>query len=139
MKKLLLSILLCTSSFSYAGNFDILLHVKSWHSAGEFNERNTGIGVVYNQSKGTSYAVGVYRNSLNNTSAYALIQYLPIEYKALQAGIFAGAISGYPNANIAAGALLKINTGDYYHQFQIVPKVQGVTPAVVGYSLGFKF
>ena len=140
MKKLIVTcILLFCTSFANAGNFDMLVHGVSWHSSGNFNERNEGVGIVYNQSKELSYAVGVYDNSLSKTSVYALVQYLPIEYKAVQAGIFAGGITGYPLTKIAAGGLVRINRGTVYHQFQLVPSIKGVTPAVVGYSFGFHF
>ena len=124
---------------SLSAHADVLVHVGSKHSSGNYNENNYGIGLVHQQNDTVSYAVGVYKNSVNNTSAYALAQYLPLQYKAFEAGFFGGVVSGYPHGIFAAGGLVRVHQGAFYHQFQLIPKVKGVTPATVGYSLGFKF
>ncbi len=124
---------------SLSASADVLVHVGSKHSSGKYNENNYGVGLVHQQNDSLSYAAGVYKNSLNDTSAYALVQYLPLQYKAFEAGFFGGVVSGYPKSPFAAGGLVRVHQGVVYHQFQLIPKVKGVTPATVGYSLGFKF
>lgn len=68
-----------------------------------FNEQNWGIGIEHKLSKDnpiaigddSSIAVGQYRNSIRQTSHYALYQWKPVHVGPLDLGVMVGAVDGY--------------------------------------------
>jgi len=68
-----------------------------------FNEQNWGLGIEYKLSRDnpiaigddSSIAIGQYRNSIRQTSHYALYQWKPLHVGPVDLGVMVGAVDGY--------------------------------------------
>jgi len=68
-----------------------------------FNEQNWGIGIEHKLSKDNAFAIGEdssiaigqYRNSIRQTSHYALYQWKPLHVGPVDVGVMAGFVDGY--------------------------------------------
>ena len=72
------------------------LSARHWDRSHNFNEHNYGLGLEETFLGDLAGHVGLYRNSLNKDSVYALVSYTPVHFKAVSAGIIGGAVTGYP-------------------------------------------
>jgi hypothetical protein len=78
-----------------------------------YEERNLGIG--FEHACGELRGVGgVYRNSNRRTSLYAGVTWLPLAWRELRAGAFAGVFSGYSESLLPAGAFVGAWEGRRY-------------------------
>lgn len=150
--------LLATSAF--AGELSLQLHGLSWHATSraefnqptptpvckkckvapvakpalQWNEANVGLGIRNTFSDDWSIQGGVYRNSVDETTVYAVANYTPLHIGPLRAGGFAGLASGYKKPVIAGGL---IEAGPV--SVRIIPEIKGVTPLTIGVEIGIKF
>lgn len=88
------------------------------------NERNIGIGYERN-IKDIRYMTGIYRNSFNRNTVYALAGYTPIHKFHMDFGVIGGAVTGYrPYPVPAAGFFM---ADDRINVFAIPPvkKMEG--------------
>lgn len=109
---------------------EILIHTVSHHPKGEYNNQNWGVGVEHNH-----FHVGVYRNSINNTTVYA--QYR-VDIPETPFSVLGGYVSGYPETKIGGAlmATLKMESGWNMHVLY-VPPVKNIDPVfhlVVGHN-----
>ena len=106
----------------------------------QYNENNTGLGVLFNNGWGGGY----YKNSLNKDSWY-LIKELEKELGNVGPMKFSGtldlgAVTGY-NKPITPIVLpgLGMQIGDYRANLGMVPPIKGVTPATLALQFRKKF
>lgn len=108
-----------------------------------FNERNFGLAGQYRFSTDHAVAAGYYRNSLGNTSHYALYKYTPLHYGPLNLGVQAGVLDGYPAMNHGrvfpmALPVASVRVGRVEAEFMAVPRLKDISP-VVAVNFGVKF
>jgi len=78
-----------------------------------YEERNLGIG--FEHACGEQRGVGgVYRNSSRRVSLYAGVTWLPLAWRELRAGAFAGVFTGYSRPLLPAGAFVGAWEGRKY-------------------------
>lgn len=146
MKKLIIAGMLCTAATVACAQTDVVIHTVSHHfqdrgNGKAWNEANTGIGVRHETSENTSVQVGVYRNSIDRTSAYVVGDWTPIGVGPVRVGAFAGAATGYERFKVApVGGLVARVMGERYGvTFRAAPKVSGYSAAVVTVELNIRF
>lgn len=106
----------------------------------KFNEQNDGIG--YRTEDGLLF--GLYRNSLDKPSAYVAKEFLTDPLKLgpvnLKAGLLAGGVTGYgkPVMPLLMPELVG-SAGDHSLALGMVPKIKGVTPAVLALQYRKRF
>lgn len=93
-----------TMAHAQAPQAHLIIHGLSWHNHNthkgkHYNERNDGAGLRVDLgalAPDTSVQVGRYRNSYRQHSTYAIADWTPLAWGHLQAGAFAGLVTGYP-------------------------------------------
>ena len=90
-------------------------------NAPQFNDLNPGIG-LYWMGKDFGVDALTYRNSYGRNSFALTGSYEPIQFKYLQAGVFAGVASGYEHPYIG-GAYAQVKYEKAALRFIVVPKV----------------
>lgn len=108
-----------------------------------FNEHNFGLGAQYRFNENHAVSVGYYRNSIRETSHYALYKYTPLHYGPVSAGVMAGAVDGYPKLNHGrayplALPMASIRMGRVEAEAMYVPKMKDIS-SVVAVNFGYKF
>jgi hypothetical protein len=118
-------------------SWSLQLHGLSWHasdppheSARKWNEFNVGLGLRYTHSDDWSTQFGLYKNSNNQTTAYAVAQYVPLRIGPMRGGVFAGLASGYRKI-YAAGFMATIGA----FSVRVIPAFDN-RPTSVGIELG---
>jgi len=94
----LLSLLPLTSvSASEDNNVWLTVGGFSYHSSGDFNQVNPGLGVElpFNYSEGTTFSVGFYKNSYDRRSNYAAFNTSLVKSDHYSLGLSYGVVSGY--------------------------------------------
>lgn len=142
MKHLIMAIALAaTSVIATAGELSLQLHGLSWHdkersefdhSGRDWNERNVGLGIRNTYSETWSVQAGFYRNSVDKTTAYAAVNYTPIQFGAVRIGTFAGLVSGYRHP-WAAGGMVELGPVT----IRITPPIN--RPLTIGVEVGIPF
>lgn len=128
-----------------AGETHLVIHGLSHHfharpSGQAWNEVNTGIALRRSFGGGVSGQIGAYRNSINRTSGYLLVDYTPLHIGPVSAGGFIGAASGYVDAvRPIAGAVLRVDAGRFTPTLRLIPKVPGNKSASVALEIGVRF
>lgn len=119
-----------------------LLQLFSLHQDTAMNDHTPGAGV---ECQGGAFvaAAGAYRNSENQTSAYAAAGGLADLGAGFRAGAVAGVVTGYSYADggampMAAG-VVTWDAGPFEVQAFIVPHVEGVTHAAVQFGVFIPF
>lgn len=67
------------------------------------NETNLGLGAEYRFRDDLSVMAGYHKNSLNLRTAYAAVNYQPLEIGPLKVGASIGVMTGYPQKNKGGG------------------------------------
>jgi hypothetical protein len=96
-----------------------------------YQERNWGLGLRADLAPTVSAQAGLYRNSYDRTSLYALADWTPLRagpaHAQLQAGGFAGVVTGYPYSggrlSAAGGLLLRAQADRLSLALRAVPKL----------------
>ena len=125
------ALLAMSAAASAQSDTHIVIHGLSHHAHARpngqaWNEVNTGIGFRRELTSDLSAQVGIYRNSIDRTSTYALIDYTPLQLGPVNAGAFIGAATGYvPAVRPMAGAVIRIDAGRFTPALRLIPKVPG--------------
>jgi hypothetical protein len=123
----------------------LVIHGLSHHAHARpngqpWNEVNIGAGLRRDIAGDLSGQVGFYRNSINRTSTYALLDVTPLHLGPVSAGGFIGAASGYvQTVRPIAGAVLRVDAGRFTPTLRLIPKVPGNKSASVSLELGVRF
>ena len=144
MKHLILAAAVALTACQAQAETHLQLHGISKHveqrAVGEWNERNVGLGLRKQYNPDFGVQVGLYRNSISRTTAYALAQYTPLHVGKLSGGMFAGLASGYNYRYPVAGGLLATYQGSVYSTtVRYIPTIKGVATGVVALEVGVKF
>lgn len=105
-----------------AGRITLDINVGSYHTQAwarrDLNQKNPGLGVTYHVDRTWAFAGGGYWNSYRRPTAYALVQWTPLQLGGsndwhVDAGLVAGLASGYRYDEIAVrplagGALVRL-------------------------------
>jgi hypothetical protein len=148
--KTIIAIMLALSSFAAQAEespWSIQLHGASWHAeerskyentAQDWNEVNPGVGIRYELDKTWAVQAGVYRNSIDKVSAYALADWTPIRAGSFSIGLFGGAVTGYNSAPVvaAAGIVARQEFGRFAATWRVTPPVN--RPTTVAFEVGFR-
>lgn len=127
------------------GSTHLVIHGLSHHfharpNGQAWNEVNTGVGLRRDLGSDLSGQIGAYRNSLDRTSTYALIDYTPLTIGPVSAGGFIGAATGYvPSVRPMAGAVIRVDAGRFTPAVRLIPKVPGNKSASVALELAYRF
>lgn len=114
------------------------IHISAWHAEPGFESAIPGIGALCKTGNADLMtALGVYRNSIARTSAYAGAVWQPVKIGQLQAGAFAGVVSGYRSGMMPfAAGVVTAPMGRARLHFTVIPKTEQ-TPATVALSASF--
>jgi hypothetical protein len=89
--------------------------VRSHHFERPNGYEETNLGIGFERACGELRGVGgVYRNSNRRTSLYAGVTWLPLSWRELRAGGFAGVFTGYSKPLLPAGAFVGAWEGQKY-------------------------
>jgi hypothetical protein len=143
------ALLVCAAAVSAQQNAapatHLVIHGLSHHfharpNGAQWNEVNTGIGLRRDLGGDLSGQIGFYRNSIDRTSTYALLDYTPVHLGPVRAGGFIGAASGYvQTVRPIAGAVLRVDAGRFTPTLRLIPKVPGNKSASVALEIGVRF
>lgn len=103
-----------------------------------YNWRNAGIGVEYEHSRALAGLAGIYNNSLNDWSGYALARWTPTEIASWRLGGVVGLASGYeannggPTPVAALAAISPEIVGGV--SVQLVGLPNGLHPKITGFA-----
>lgn len=89
-----LSIALAVNSFAQVWT-SVTVGSRHFDRGADFNERNLGIGVEVVKSENGRLVGGVYRNSIDRTSAYAGYTWAPEILPGARLGMVGGVVTGY--------------------------------------------
>lgn len=132
-------------------HFGVVVHGLSHHftkRAGgkNWNQTNTGLGLRMEWSPEFAAQVGSYDNSIDKQSAYALVDWTPLEALGMRFGGFAGFVNGYdtatskgvmPGAGLLARAPLPIGHSSLALRF--FPRVKQTGTALIALEASFGF
>lgn len=113
----------------------------------KYNEINPGIAIRAEFDRDWSVQGGVYKNSYNNTTLYATLQYTPAQVANVRLGGFVGMGTGYTAYSMAnvgklsvlGGAMAIAEFGNMSLSVRGVPKLGKGTVSVVALEAGYKF
>lgn len=117
---------------------EVVVHVASYHAdrAADYNERNLGLGLRLREPDSRlSWGAGFYRNSIRRDTLYAGAAYDVVSVGPATIRIMVGGVTGYtwPVTPIAVPELA-LRWGSVGAVVQYLPKINGVTDAVIGLS-----
>lgn len=101
MKCLVLSLLILTASTAWSQTAWLHVNGHSYHNRSGFNETNRGLGMELMVSSQWSVAGGVYRNSIDRDSVYALTKYHWYRNEDWAVNINIGGVTGYRGWEVA--------------------------------------
>jgi hypothetical protein len=94
-----------------AGATRLVATLGAWHPDRDYAEEKglqsftPGIGLEHQLHRDWMLAAGYYRNSYDRDSVYLAAAWQPLRWRALRAGLLAGAVTGYP---IAGGGVTDV-------------------------------
>ena len=122
-----------------------VINTTSYHvnSKQKPNQNNYGVGIEYHDES-LVYLAGAYKNSVDKTSVYGMIGWMPIEVGAVKMGVAAGVVNGYPRMN--NGGIAPAVVGMVSVEFEkvganvmIIPGYKDKAPLTFGFQVKFKF
>jgi hypothetical protein len=127
MKHLLLLLLFITST----AGAESYVHVNgaSKHNKSGYNEQNWGIGYEQSINLKWTAAVGVYKNSEYQPSAYAYARYTVYKNNQWDIGINSGVVTGYRKQTVLPVALPEVCYG--WVCSMIIPQIGGIEASAV--------
>lgn len=113
----------------------------------KYNEINPGIAIRAEFDRDWSVQGGIYKNSYNNTTVYATLQYTPVQVANVRFGGFVGMGTGYTAYSMAnvgklsvlGGAMAIAEFGNMSLTLRGLPKLGKGTVSVVALEAGYKF
>lgn len=128
-----------TAEAWYINLHTISHHFSERQQGKQWNEANLGLGIRREFSSDFSIQAGVYRNSIDRWSTYAIGEYTPIAWGDLHAGAYAGLRTNYTEPVMAAGgAVVRWQKERYSITFRAAPKTCGQCSAFISLELGWK-
>lgn len=140
MKSTIILIALCaacmpaTARNRYIVAYDLSVHAQQPGNGKKWNELNVGLGIRYEINSDWSIQTGQFKNLLRVKSSYVIADYTPISLGGVQAGAFAGRVSGYPQTNYAAGLLARASYERASLTLRATPQFKG-SPSVIALEL----
>ena len=128
-----------------AQDYSVVVHGLSHHAeqrpAGKWNEVNTGLALRYAPDADLAYQVGLYRNSIDLNSVYALSDWTPLHVGVISFGGFAGGATGYKArpVSVIGGAVARVQIQRVSLALRMAPKAGIGGSAVVSVEAGFYF
>lgn len=113
---------------------NMVFETASYHFGGGYNNFNPGAGFEYRLSRHFHAGAGLYKNSIEELSVYALGGVETNGRRFMGAGIEVGVVSGYTEGIIpSAMPYLRLGRRDGRVNIKInaIPEIKNVTPAVV--------
>jgi hypothetical protein len=112
-----------------------LLSYHPTDSTHQFNDLNYGVGLEFEKKPSLAFAAGEYRNSVRHNSYYGMVEYKPLHFGLVHAGVAGGAINGYPDMFHgkffpAAMPVVSVEEKHVGANFVYIPSVKGVVPAL---------
>lgn len=138
-----LALALPVSAISATGDTHVIVHGLSRHAAprttGDWNEVNTGLGLRYELNDTLSIQGGVYRNSVNRQSVYSSLDWTPLSYGPVSAGVYAGVVSGYADSKyrVGGGGLIRYQADKASITLRVLPDAR--RNLVFSIEAGWKF
>jgi hypothetical protein len=134
---------------SWCNADELELHLTSYHinedSDDNLNEFNIGAGYNYEFKPTIFLSFGAFNNSYEKLSVYAAAKWLPLEYKAIKAGLVGGFITGY-DENTDANEIQPVVLPEiqfHFNQFYLVsrfaPDLGDNSSSAITLSIGYKF
>lgn len=123
----------------------LVLHGLSYHlhqrpSGKAWNELNAGVGLRQDWGNGLSTQAGLYRNSIDRSSLYGLVDYTPLALGPLRLGGFAGLATGYSSElRVVGGGVVRLQGERVSLTLRAIPKVSGNKSASTALELGWSF
>jgi hypothetical protein len=118
----------------------VQLHVAAYHASPGYNNDTPGVGLLCPVDGDWRIAAGTYFNSVRKQSAYVGAAWQPVHLGPVKAGVFAGLVTGYQYPVVPfAGLALSVPLGPIEAHLVTIPKVQGISPTTVAFSISFKF
>jgi hypothetical protein len=141
MKKLLLIAALAAAPLMAAAEVHLQIHGFSHHFEerinGEWNEKNLGLGLRWQQSPSFGVQAGFYDNSYSKNTNYLIADWTPVLNN--KVGVFGGYGSGYDNKYpLIAGFLYRENVGKASVTLRLVPPISSETSGVVAIEFGWR-
>lgn len=135
-------------SLSYAGSYDVVVHLRSYHlkpssdygAKTPWNEANYGVGLKYTFDNNHSISVGEYKNSIYKKSNYVFYN-IPLfnVNDSISINVNLGAITGYSYA-VTPALLPELSikmTETISFNIVIVPEVKNVTTSAISFYITF--
>ena len=150
MKRIIL-ILLFVSGTAIAENFEVELHLTSYHFNDDgYEEDNYGLGLSYFFKERWSATGGIFNNSYDDTSIYVGVAYTydlcASDKFACTIGALGGVVTGYEDNIDHAGDLypiilpeFKIGYQQYFLKSRFIPDFGDNASDVFTFSVGRKF
>lgn len=118
---------------TFSHHFTEREHGKKW------NQENWGLGIRREFSSDFSIQAGVYRNSIDRWSTYAIGEYTPLVLGNFHSGVYAGVRTNYSKPVMAAGGALVRWQGERFSTtVRAAPKTCGSCAAFISLELGWK-
>lgn len=119
------------------------IHMAAWHAEPGFRSATPGLGVLCDTDwQALRAGAGVFRNSEGAASAYGVGVFQPLRWGPLRVGVAGGGVTGYRRHEVLplGGLAVSIRQSpDLEHHFLGIPRVRGVSPVTVQYSITFRF
>jgi hypothetical protein len=125
---------------TYTCEESVTIYKKEWveHT---YKRWVPGVGYGYDLSEEVMAGIGVFKNSQGNVVPLGMIDWRPLKYENVSAGLFAGATMGYcvnSNAPIPTGGIsVRIDVGDVAIHSFITPKIKNNT-TTIGIAFSWK-
>lgn len=130
------------------------VHVGALHAEGGYENTTPGLGVLCREGDALAGA-GVYRNSVADTSLYAIVGWQPLTVAGVRLGGFLGVVNGYPyrggaffpfggavaSVPVPRNVVRLVNDGfkDGEIHLNYMPKVRDVSPHTLAISATARF
>lgn len=120
-------------------------HFERTQGNGErWNETNYGLGLEHEFSPGVAVMAGVYRNSIDRWSKYAMLQWTPLALgQYVRAGVMVGTVDNYRMNGgdfiAAAAPVVTIEGARFGLNLSAVPKIRDKTSAAVAVQFKVRF
>lgn len=133
-KSILTTLLLCATTTAAYSDTRLDIHGVSKHINTDivYNEQHLGVGISIDLSNKSYLSIGSYYNSIERQSAYITYGHIVYNYNdVIRLSLQAGLVSGYGYSVIPTAAPV-ISIGNSYRlNIDLIPPVEGLTPAVV--------
>lgn len=132
MRLLLAILLFAATTFAFSETY-IQLNGASIHDRAGFNSANYGAGIEQKLSEDWNVAIGGYKNSEYNASAYGYARYRLYENGPWNVGVGLGVVTGYSQASVMPMAFPEVCYG--YLCTLYIPQIDANGANAIGFHL----